>query len=210
MTTTHPATVLLLHGLWMTRHVMAVLARTLAAAGYHTAGWSYASMSRELDDNARLLARRIHEVATPVVHVVAHSYGGVVALRALELAPDPRVRRVVLLGSPVAACAAGQMLARDNRWRPILGKSAAVWETGPRVRVPPGVEVGSIAGTERIGLGRFVTRHVAPNDGVVLVEETVLPGLAAHLVLPTSHSTMLLSPRVARAVGQFLHHGRFT
>jgi hypothetical protein len=47
------------------------------------------------------------------------------------------------------------------------------------------------------------------NDGTVAVSETRLPGAKAHIVLPVSHSGMLLSARVAHEVGQFLELGHF-
>ena len=79
----------------------------------------------------------------------------------------------------------------------------------PRLAIPPGVEAGAIAGTGRIGLGRFFAQLPAPNDGVVTIEETRHPGLADHIVLPTAHSLMLVSPLVARQVAAFLQTGRF-
>jgi hypothetical protein len=47
------------------------------------------------------------------------------------------------------------------------------------------------------------------NDGTVAVSETKLPGAKAHIVLPVSHTGMLLSARVAFETGQFLELGHF-
>ncbi|HZP89005.1 MAG TPA: hypothetical protein VFB54_19495, partial [Burkholderiales bacterium] len=71
------------------------------------------------------------------------------------------------------------------------------------------VEVGVIAGTRRFGLGCVFVTLQGPNDGVVTVEETRLPGLTDHLVMPVTHSGMIVSARVARQVGVFLKTGRF-
>lgn len=203
------ARVVVLHGLWMTRHVMTVLVVNLRRAGFLAESWGYPSRDAPLEANAAALARHLGVLDARAIHVVAHSYGGVVTLRALAERADPRVRRVVLLGSPVAGSAAGAGLARSEGWRIALGHSARVWAEGPNVRVPEGIEVGSIAGTARIGLGAFVTRFADPNDGVVRVSETRLAGLADHLTLETSHSGMVLSGRVAGEVAHFLAHGRF-
>jgi hypothetical protein len=43
----------------------------------------------------------------------------------------------------------------------------------------------------------------------VMVSETRLPGLADHIVLPVSHSAMLVDHTVARETVHFLRHGRF-
>ena len=70
-------------------------------------------------------------------------------------------------------------------------------------------ELGLIAGTSALGLGRFFARFEEPCDGTVGLSETMLPGHADHLALPVSHMGMLLSPLVADHVGRFLETGRF-
>jgi hypothetical protein len=70
-------------------------------------------------------------------------------------------------------------------------------------------ELGLIAGTRPLGLGRFFARFEEDCDGTIGVSETKLPGHRAHLTLPVSHMGMLLSAEVAREVGEFLEQGRF-
>ncbi len=63
-------------------------------------------------------------------------------------------------------------------------------------------ELGVIAGTRPVGLGRFFAGFDEPNDGTVAVRETRIEGATDHLVLPVSHLGMLLSaasPRSAAA-----------
>jgi hypothetical protein len=79
----------------------------------------------------------------------------------------------------------------------------------PRPPVPDGVELGVIAGDVSIGLGRVVARWPKPNDGVVMLDETHVPGAADSIVLHTSHTAMLVSPTVARTICAFLKNGRF-
>lgn len=201
--------VLLVHGLWTNRAVMLYLARQLARRGFRTRSVGYLSAMRSLDDNAARLARELASLDAPRVHLVGHSYGGVVCLRALERERDPRVTRVVLLGSPIGGSGAGRQFAQ-SRWKArLLGTTRTVWADMPQLEIPPGVEAGSIAGTWRFGLGRFFAKLPAPNDGVVAVEETRHPRLADHVVLPVAHSQMLVSPAVARQVAAFLETGRF-
>jgi hypothetical protein len=130
-------------------------------------------------------------------------------LRQLARQADARVHRVVLLGSPIGGSAAGAQVTRHAPGRWFLGRSRHVWDEGPRLAVPAGVEVGSIAGVRQLGLGRYFTRFDEPNDGVVSVTETRLPGLKDHLVMPIAHSLMLASPQVARQVEHFLRRGAF-
>jgi pimeloyl-ACP methyl ester carboxylesterase len=164
----------------------------------------------DLARNARLVAAAIGAIDSPRVHVVAHSLGGVVALAALRDHPDARVRRVVLLGSPLAGSASGRSLAAKRWGAPLLGTTRALWGDMPRLEIPPGVEVGAIAGERRLGFGRLIGIAVPlPNDGVVAVEETRHPQLADHLVMRVAHSGMLVSSAVARQTAAFLESGRF-
>src|SRR6266481_1311626 len=69
--------------------------------------------------------------------------------------------------------------------------------------------LGIIAGNNPLSLGRLMVDFHEPNDGTVAVSETALPGATAQVVLPVSHTGMLLSARVAHEVGQFFDNGRF-
>jgi len=203
------ATALLLHGLWTNRAVMLYLAWQLARRGVRVRTVGYLSAMRDLEENAACVARAIASLDAPRVHLVAHSLGGIVALRALGHRPDPRVQRVALLGSPIAGSASGRQLARSRWGAPLLGTTRSLWLAPLPIDVPVGVEVGAIAGTWRFGLGRLVVKLAAPNDGVVTVDETRHPRLADHIVLPVAHSLMLVSPMVARQTAAFLETGRF-
>jgi hypothetical protein len=78
---------------------------------------------------------------------------------------------------------------------------------------PPGFdacELGVIAGSRGIGLGRLIAPGLPrPHDGVVSVDETRVPGMADHIVLRVGHTEMLVSRAVAQQVCAFLKHGKF-
>ena len=71
------------------------------------------------------------------------------------------------------------------------------------------MEVGVLAGTRSVGLGRVVPGLPRPNDGVVAVTETRLPGAADFIALPVAHSQMLASRPCATQIAAFLETGRF-
>ncbi len=48
-----------------------------------------------------------------------------------------------------------------------------------------------------------------PNDGTVAVEETRIEGMSDHIVLPVTHTGMIMSASVADHVVRFLNTGRF-
>ena len=130
-------------------------------------------------------------------------------LRYLQRDPDKRIARTVLLGAPVAGCRAAAGLARHPGGDLFLGKSLSIWREPVDVSLDPRFEVGIIAGTLPLGLGRLFTRLPGPNDGVVCVDETRLPGMRDHLALPVGHTAMLISPQVARQTAVFLKTGAF-
>jgi pimeloyl-ACP methyl ester carboxylesterase len=200
--------IVLVHGLWMRGWVMALLARRLKRRGFRVFSFTYSSMRATLSQNAASLAHFIS--AFPGAHVVGHSLGGLVILQMLSDYPELPVGRVVLLGTPTHDCAAARALASRNWSRRILGKSLPQWYSRARRDGSYTREIGVIAGSLPIGLGRLVGEIARPNDGVVSVSETRLPGTKAQAMLPVSHTQMLLSSAVANEVAEFLRAGHFS
>ncbi len=201
--------VLLLHGLWMNRFVMGYLAHALKHDGFAAETIGYRPMRETLDSDVQRLANRVAELGAQRVHLVGHSLGGIVALRYLQRNPDARIGRVVLLGAPVAGCRAAEQFARLPGGRLLLGRSMAVWRGPFDTSLDSRHQVGVIAGTRSLGLGRIVTRLPAPNDGVVCLDETRLPRMRDFLALPVGHAAMLVSSRVAQQTAAFLETGAF-
>lgn len=207
---THPRElVVLVHGLLMPGAATVFLARRLRAAGFDTRSFAYPSVRGDLEDIAARLARAAAGHALPRVHFVGHSLGGLVLLTMLHRHPKLSSGRVVLLGSPCTACGAADQLSRRAGWRLLIGRVLPAWRVQDGEVVVRRVETGMIAGTRRVGLGRFLVTLEGANDGMVTVAETRLRGLADHLVMPVSHSGMLVSARVAHQVAVFLRTGRF-
>ncbi|HEY6240612.1 MAG TPA: alpha/beta fold hydrolase [Burkholderiales bacterium] len=209
MNTSSRETVLLLHGAWMNQWVMGYLAHALRGEGFAVEALSYRTMRGTLVEHLARVSERVAPLQTQRVHLVGHSLGGVIVLRYLQRGGDKRVRRAVLLGSPVAGCRAAAELAQSAGGELLLGASLGVWREPVDVSVDPRFEVGAIAGTVAFGLGRMVTRLPKPNDGVVCLDETKFPALRDHLTLPVGHTLMLVSPQVARQTATFLRTGAF-
>jgi len=201
--------VLLIHGLWMNGLAMLYLEHALGRKGYRCESLSYHSMLGILSEHVDALAGRIAATAADTVHLVGHSLGGIVALSYLQGARDARIGRVVLLGSPVGGSQIARTLAQQRGGGLLLGHSMDIWQSDVPHRIGEGMCVGAIAGSEAFGLASTFMDLPAPSDGVVTIEETRLPGLADHLVLPVSHSGMLISSTVADQVAAFLGRGTF-
>jgi pimeloyl-ACP methyl ester carboxylesterase len=200
--------VILVHGLWMGGWSMQGLSLLLSRRGYAAITLNYRSMAQSLDDHACRLAARIAEMRLPAVHLVGHSLGGLVILRYLRIHGEQRISRIVLLGTPVRACMAGLRLENLAAGERLLGASRNIWRSLPD-DFRPQRELGVIAGSRPWGLGRLVTRLPGTNDGVVRLEETEVVGMRDRIVLPVSHSGMLMSARVAREIAVFLERGAF-
>lgn len=203
-------TAILVHGLWVHGTVMALMRRRIARCGYRTVSYSYPSMRLTLAENADRLAHYCRGLATSPLHFVGHSLGGLVILRMLERAPDLAVGRVVLAGTPYGDSFSAQRLARLPGGRAALGRSMAEWLRERKPARLAQYEIGVIAGSLPVGLGRLVAPALpAPNDGVVTVAETRLPAMRDHVVMRINHTGMLLSSTMARQVCAFLRNGAF-
>jgi pimeloyl-ACP methyl ester carboxylesterase len=205
-----PRSVLIVHGLWMNRLAMSYLAHLLEKDGFCASAVGYRSMREELKDHVQRVRRQVTAISGDTVDLVGHSLGGLILLRYLQEQPDERVRRVVLLGSPVSGCRAAAGLAVRPGARLLLGRSLSTWRLPFDCSVDPRREVGVIAGTRPVGLGQFLAPLTSPHDGVVCVDETRFAGMRDHLLVPVCHSEMLVSRVVARQTGAFLKHGAFS
>jgi pimeloyl-ACP methyl ester carboxylesterase len=203
-------TVILAHGLWMMGSEMSLLKRRLRSAGYHVAQFRYRMVTRSLEHNTERLAEFISKHAGAQTHVIGHSLGGVLALQTLRKYPSLPVSRVICLGSPLVDTSAGRKFIRYGAGRAMLGRTLpeAVFDH-PLEEWSGSQEVGVIAGTRSLGLGKFILKLPRPNDGMVTLGETCLPGITDHLELPVTHTGLVLSDTVVEQCKEFLRNGRF-
>ena len=201
---------LLVHGLWLHGISMQLIRRRLERHGYRVRCYSYPTVRLDLEQNAERLRRHWESLPAGRVHIVGHSMGGLVALEAAQLvAPECR-GRVVLAGTPFVDSFAARALQRLPGGRRMLGLCIAQWLVRPRLARFDACELGIIAGSRSIGLGRVIAPGLPrPNDGVVSVEETRVPGMRDHIVLKVGHTEMLFSRTVAEQIHAFLQHGTF-
>ena len=204
--------VVLVHGLWMNGLDQRMLGRRLRREhGYDVHVFAYRSLRGEFSAHCGELAEFAAKVAVAGhVHLVGHSLGGALVLRMLNECGAGLSGNAVLLGSPLNGSRAALGAMRHKLMRPLLGPHVRTELATLCERNCPGPgAVGAIAGTRRVGTGQFFTHFDEDNDGTVAVSETVIPGLADHLVLNHSHIGMLFARDVADQVAYFLRDGRF-
>lgn len=182
----------------------------LSRAGLVPSIFRYPSTRASIEMAADSLASTLHEFGEEPVHLVGHSLGGLVILEAFDRHEGLPDGRIVLLGSPVRGSVAARAVAAWPIGPRILGRLAADSLLSPRARTWKSRQsLGVIAGTLSAGFGRLVSDLPVPNDGTVAVDETRLDGMSDHLVLPVTHTGMLLSSDVANHVARFLDLGNF-
>jgi pimeloyl-ACP methyl ester carboxylesterase len=207
--------IICLHGIWMPGAELIYLKHRLQTQHeFNCEMFTYPSVHGTLDENAQRLADFVLEQNFAEVHLIGHSLGGVLALRMLAMHPEIPVARVVCLGSPLCGSRAATVLRANDLGKVILGKtisegvvkeSASEWAA----EVTKQHDVGVIAGTISLGIGRIVTNFEGENDGTVAVEETRLPGAKDHIRLPVTHTGLVMSKDVVDQAANFLRRGEF-
>lgn len=208
-------TVICTHGLWAHGTGMYLIRRHLEREyGMKGFTFNYPSVTKTLDENAGRLARFIEENGIEQAHLVGHSLGGLVILRMLANRYSEIPGRIVCIGSPLRGSRAATILNAKSWGEHLLGvsvpqgtvnTSANEWASEVTARR----EIGSIAGSVPFGVGHIAGRFREPNDGTVAVAETELDGTRDHIVVPTTHTGMLISRNVADQIGAFLRRGEF-
>lgn len=204
-----PERVVLVHGLWLNGASMAPLGWRLARNGFAVSRFSYWSVFQGLDHNVERLIRFCRQFGSERICLVGHSLGGSLILAALARG-GLNVHRAVLMGIPYSGSASAGELARFAIGRGIVGRTLADWLRSERPCLPEGVDIGVIAGDRSIGMGKLISPLPKPNDGVVCLEETKVPGATDSVVLPVFHTAMPFSPMAAHAVSAFLMNGKFS
>jgi pimeloyl-ACP methyl ester carboxylesterase len=203
--------VVYVHGLWLNGWESVLLRYRLSRRlDCDTLAFHYRSVGADVAENARALATFLQAVPADTLHLVGHSLGGLLILELFAAAPVLPPGRAVFLGTPARGSRAARTLVRSAVGRRILHHAAhdlLVPEREPRWTACR--DLGVIAGTLPIGIGRLVGAFDEPNDGTVLMSETHIVGAKEHLVLRTTHTGMVYSPLVAYQVAEFLREGRF-
>lgn len=216
--------VILIHGLHQAAFVMRPLAKRLQAAGFDTHQFGYRSMRDGIKTNSARLNTWLENNHHPnePIDLVGHSLGGLIIRDFIAHYPRWHIGRCVTLGTPHNGSVSGEYI-----WRlvpVIVGKSYEQALDGTVAPLPKGIELGVIAGNRAKGLGQPILSYhnrklrkadsslnneSLANDGTVYVTETKLDSATDHIILPVTHTGMLMNKEVARQVVCFLKNGKF-
>lgn len=218
---TGPA-VIVLHGLFRNPGSMSGMAKFLRDEGQYTVfNVAYPTTRGTVADHARTLAKVIDSLdGITEINFVCHSLGNLVVRHYLGdhakpeqgLRPDPRIKRMVMLGPPNRGAKMAEAFAGVDAFHTVAGRSASQlassWADLESRLATPEFQFGIIAG------GRGTEKGYNPwlgadNDMVVSVETTRLPGACDFVVVPALHTLMMDDATVRQYTLRFLQQGCF-
>ena len=203
--------IVLLHGLWMNGLELSLLRWRLSRLGYATSRFSYATVRHPIISSEPRLRAHVEQVSasTSVIHFVAHSLGGLLLRHYFCQYQDHIAGKVVTLASPHQGSVVATRLQHHWLWGRALGGSVEQALLGDVPAWQGRVPLGVLAGNIPMGMGRLLGGVPGDNDGTVALAETPLEGMSDYKVLPETHISMLISPRVVAEIHHFLQTAKF-
>jgi hypothetical protein len=192
------------------------MAQALEARGYRVMNLAYPSTDAPIEiltrDHLAPALQRCREAGCPVIHMAAHSLGGIMIRQYLQTGDLPAGSRVVMLSPPNQGSELADHLKPYRIYEWVTGPAGQQLGTEagsvPRQLAPVDVPVGVITGSESWN-PLFSYWIPGPDDGKVAVERTRLEEMADFLVVPASHTFIMEDDTVIAQTIHFLQYGYF-
>jgi triacylglycerol lipase len=205
--------VVLLHGLARTEKSFAVMETSLESEGYRVVRPGYPSTEAPVEElTRRTLPDAVAACGTDKVDFVTHSMGGILLRQWVSEVGDARVGRVVMLAPPNQGSEVVDALGNIPAFDWMNGPAGAQMGTGenslPRSLPPVTFDLGVIAGTQSLN-PYFSSILPGRDDGKVSVKSARVDGMRDFLMLPVTHTFIMMNPTVIAQTMIYLDTGKF-
>lgn len=194
-------TVILVHGLWMWRWTWFLYRKFLTLKGYHVLVFGYSTTGQPIARTTMKLVALVNSCESETVHLVAHSMGGIVCMRALPDINKPG--KLVMIGSPINGSQVAKKLQKRG-WHKWLLRHATAPLTEGVVNPQVFRKSQMIAGDLPYGVGQIVHRMQGANDGTVSVDETQADWINHHQTIRSNHMGLLKNHQAKALTLKFL------
>ena len=201
MTDRQKQAIVLVHGLYMKPWTWISYRRFLKRQGYRVYRFGYQTTNQPFERSLMKLVAFVNSRPESTVHLVAHSMGGILSMRAM-----PQIRKpgkLVMLGSPVNGSQVAKKLQKLG-WHKGLLKHATEPLTAGLFDAVKARDTLMIAGTSPYGLGRFIEPQLGPSDGTVALHETEADWIDHHHAIHCNHFGLLSNSEAQQLTLDFL------
>jgi len=203
--------VILLHGIIRSSKSFNKLAAELTDAGFHVFGFDYPSTRVEIPVSAEYLHQVIDSLdGIEEINLVTHSMGGLVVRAYLKDHCDPRIKRMVMLGTPNKGARMASLLEKNTLFKTLYGPAGQQLVDDPNGLIAslptPEFEFAVIAGARGNEQG-FNPLVPGDDDGTVSLDSARLEGAADFMTVPAMHSFLMNQEQVIDSTRRFLTRG---
>lgn len=207
--------IVILHGIARTYRSMRSLAKFLESKGYPVLNLDYPSTRIPLESLIEHIDKQVtafNQDLQRKIHFVGYSMGGLLARGVINKHRPSNLGRVVQLAPPNQGSEVADFWKNNFLFKWIFGPAGqdlgAEKKSFARILGVVDFELGIIAGN-RTWDPISSAMIEGPNDGKVSVENTKVPGLADHIVIPASHTFIIYNQEAWNQTLHFLEYGKF-